>query len=84
MTYPVHVDEHNKGVPLARGILLPLEVRVYQLRGVRDEVVKVLVDGVDGKHRVPAYIGMAMFQTGPNGGHQRLQYFWFLFNRNNR
>lgn len=75
------MNEHNEGIPLARGILFSLEVRVHQLRGIGDEGVKVLVDGVNGEHSIPAYVGMAMLQTGTNGGHQRFQYLWFLFYR---
>lgn len=41
-------------VSLAAGILLLLKEILDQLWGVRNEVIKILVDGEDGKNRVPA------------------------------
>ena len=43
VSYSVHVDEHHEGIPLTRGVLLPLEVGVDQLRSIRDQLVKVSV-----------------------------------------
>ena len=48
--------QHHEGVPLAGGILLPLQVAVDQLRGVRDQRVKVPA-GVSGM----GYTGSSRF-----------------------
>ena len=74
----IGVDQHHEGVPLAAHVLLSVQEVRYQLRGVRDEEIKVLVDGEDGEDRVPADIGVPVLQTGADGGHQGLQQLGLL------
>ena len=43
MSYSVDVDQHHEGIPLARGVLLPFQVGMDQLRGVWNELVEIPV-----------------------------------------
>ncbi len=64
--------------------LLPLQEVRHQLRGVRDEEVKVLVDGEDGEDGVPADVGVPVLEAGPDRRHQRLQELGLLSRGNQR
>ena len=72
------MDEHHEGVPLAAHVLLALEKVGDQLGRVRDEKVKVLVDGEDGHDGVAAHVGVPVLQAGADGGHEGLQQLGLL------
>ena len=40
--------------------------------------ISSLEDGVNGQHGVPSYVGVSVFQTGTDRGHERLEEFRFL------
>lgn len=65
----VGVDEHHEGVALARHILLALQEGQDQLGPVRNQKVKVLVDGVDSQHGVAPHVLVPVFQTRPDRRH---------------
>ena len=44
----IRVDEHHERVPLTAGVLFCLQEAQHHFRSVRDQKVKVLVDGEDG------------------------------------
>ena len=48
---------------------------MHELGGVRDEVLKFAVDGVDGKHGVLADVRVPVLQAGAASGDERFEEF---------
>ena len=72
-TYLVGMDQHHEGVPFAAHILLTLQKVGDQLGRIRDEKVKVLKNGEDGKNCISPDVRVTVLKTGSDGRHQRFQ-----------
>ena len=57
------IGKEHEGVTFARCVGFGCKERLHELWRVRDEVLELAVDGVDGKYSVLADVGMAVFET---------------------
>jgi hypothetical protein len=72
------VREENKRVTLAGRIGLCRKESLHELRGIRDEVLKFSIDGVDGEDGVFANVGVTVLEArtaGWNEGFEELCIF---------
>ena len=71
----VGMEQHEKGISLARHVLLGVQEVGNQFRSVRNQPFEVLVDGEYSEYGISPNIRMTVFQASSNSWHQWFQKF---------
>lgn len=70
-----NAGQSREGVPLACGIILPVQERCDKLRSIGDEGRGVLVDGSNSIDGVLPDVGVSVLEAGPGRGQEGLDQF---------
>lgn len=69
------VRQEHERIALARRVRLSGEERLNEFGRIGYEVFELLVDGVDGEHRVLAHVRVSVFEAGATEGNEGLEHF---------